>query len=223
MPANLTPEYHNAEARLRAAKTDDEKLLALQEMLSKLPKHKGTDKLQADIKRRIAKLREEIGTPEEKATVAIIEAEEMSGTFDRVANTYETTHLAHGMRKSALVGMDKADIVEIPFESACKADSEVVQLLRSASVIIIVSSASDYELIDKIERVRDALAEAHIVLADRKEEADIAWFILAYDTESQCSEDNISALKDYFGGEVEIVFRDEIAGAVEKYTRESTR
>ena len=57
MPANLTPEYEKADQRYREAGADEEKLIALQEMLSKIPKHKGTDHMQADIKRRISQLR----------------------------------------------------------------------------------------------------------------------------------------------------------------------
>jgi len=57
MPANLTPEYRNAEKVYRAATTDGEKLAALERMLAVIPKHKGTDHLQGDLKRRIAKLR----------------------------------------------------------------------------------------------------------------------------------------------------------------------
>jgi ribosome-interacting GTPase 1 len=57
VPANLTPEFLKARERFRAAQTPEEKLNALEEMLSTIPKHKGTDKMQADIKRRIAKLR----------------------------------------------------------------------------------------------------------------------------------------------------------------------
>ncbi len=57
MPANLTPQYREAEARYRAAKTDGERLEALHQMLSTIPKHKGTEKLQAEIKRKIAQLR----------------------------------------------------------------------------------------------------------------------------------------------------------------------
>jgi ribosome-interacting GTPase 1 len=59
MPANLTPQYKAAEDRFREARTHDEKLSALREMMALLPKHKGTEKMQADIKRRIAKLEEE--------------------------------------------------------------------------------------------------------------------------------------------------------------------
>ncbi|MCD6310141.1 MAG: hypothetical protein J7M18_05465 [Candidatus Eremiobacteraeota bacterium] len=57
MPANLTPEYKNAELRYRTAKTYEEKLAALEEMLATIPKHKGTEKMQADIKRRISRLK----------------------------------------------------------------------------------------------------------------------------------------------------------------------
>ncbi len=57
MPANLTPEYKRAEDRLRAAKSPEDKIAALEDMLSVMPKHKGTDALQADIKARIAKLK----------------------------------------------------------------------------------------------------------------------------------------------------------------------
>ena len=57
MPANLTPDYQRAEQACREAKTAEEKLAALEEMLATIPKHKGTEKMQADIKRRIAKLR----------------------------------------------------------------------------------------------------------------------------------------------------------------------
>ncbi len=59
MPANLTPQYKEAEERYRVAATREEKLVALREMMALLPKHKGTEKLQADIRRRIAKHEEE--------------------------------------------------------------------------------------------------------------------------------------------------------------------
>jgi len=57
MPANLTPEYEKADQRYRQAVTDVERLAALQEMLATIPKHKGTEKMQADLKRRLSQLR----------------------------------------------------------------------------------------------------------------------------------------------------------------------
>ena len=59
MPANLPPQYVAAEQNLKKAKGPEEKLAILEEMWSLLPKHKGTDKIQADIKRRISKLKKE--------------------------------------------------------------------------------------------------------------------------------------------------------------------
>ena len=59
MPANLPPQYHEAEKIYRSAKTPEEKLEALEAMLAIMPKHKGTDHLRADLRRRMAKHQEE--------------------------------------------------------------------------------------------------------------------------------------------------------------------
>jgi ribosome-interacting GTPase 1 len=59
MPANLPPQYFEAEKVYRQAKTPEEKVEALETMLAIMPKHKGTDKLRADLRRRIAKFSEE--------------------------------------------------------------------------------------------------------------------------------------------------------------------
>lgn len=47
MAANLTPQYLEAEAKYRAAKTPEEKLASLEEMWREPPKHKSSEKLQA--------------------------------------------------------------------------------------------------------------------------------------------------------------------------------
>jgi len=58
MPANLTPAYFKAEQWYRAATTAEEKILALEQMLAVMPKHKGTDKLKADLRQKLSALRE---------------------------------------------------------------------------------------------------------------------------------------------------------------------
>lgn len=60
MPANLPPAYLEAEKRYREAKTPDAKVEVLEEMLTILPKHKGTDKLRADLRRRISKFKDQV-------------------------------------------------------------------------------------------------------------------------------------------------------------------
>jgi len=59
MPANLPPEYFEAERRYKEARTPVEKAVALEQLLSTIPKHKGTDRLRGDLRAKLAKLREE--------------------------------------------------------------------------------------------------------------------------------------------------------------------
>jgi ribosome-interacting GTPase 1 len=67
MPANLSPEYKSAEAEFRKAREPRDRLHWLREMLRTIPKHKGTDHLQADIKTRIKQLTEELSGPRKGA------------------------------------------------------------------------------------------------------------------------------------------------------------
>jgi len=62
MPTNLPPEYFEAEARYRAAQSAAEKIVLLEELISTIPKHKGTDKLRADLRRRLSKLKSSVQT-----------------------------------------------------------------------------------------------------------------------------------------------------------------
>ncbi len=57
MPTNLPPEYFKLEKQLRDVQTTSEKLEIMDEMMSVIPKHKGTDKLRADLRKRISKLK----------------------------------------------------------------------------------------------------------------------------------------------------------------------
>jgi ribosome-interacting GTPase 1 len=57
MPTNLPPEYFDVEKRLRTAQTPAEKITCLEELITIVPKHKGTDKLRADLRKRVSKLK----------------------------------------------------------------------------------------------------------------------------------------------------------------------
>ncbi len=59
MPANLTPQYHRAADAYRRAQDPAEELRCLEEMLRELPKHKGTEKLEAELKQKLSKARKE--------------------------------------------------------------------------------------------------------------------------------------------------------------------
>ncbi len=63
MPANLTPAYRTAEGHYRHAREPADKLAALKEMLRAIPKHKGTEHLQSDIKAKIKEMSDELAGP----------------------------------------------------------------------------------------------------------------------------------------------------------------
>lgn len=113
MPANLTPVYHAAEERFRQAKTKEEKIAALEEMLAVIPKHKGTDHMQADIKHRIAKLREDEEKGGSKTSDPFLIPKEGAGQV--VLMGFPNTG------KSALVGAltrARVTVAEFPFSTA---------------------------------------------------------------------------------------------------------
>lgn len=60
MAVNLPPHYHDAEARYKKAQTPEDKLVALKEMWVLLPKHKASEKVQADLKTKISELTDQI-------------------------------------------------------------------------------------------------------------------------------------------------------------------
>ena len=56
MPTNVTAEYGKADKKFRNAKTTPEKIAALKEMFTAVPKHKGTEKLRLNLKKRMKAL-----------------------------------------------------------------------------------------------------------------------------------------------------------------------
>ena len=62
MPTNLPPEAIEAERQYRAAETIEEKIACLEEYISTIPKHKGTDHLRADLRRKLSKLKDAVQT-----------------------------------------------------------------------------------------------------------------------------------------------------------------
>ncbi|MCK5793929.1 MAG: 50S ribosome-binding GTPase [Anaerolineales bacterium] len=57
MPTNLPADYFNAEERFRSATTTEDKIKYLEEMMGTIPKHKGTDHLRADLRKKLSKLK----------------------------------------------------------------------------------------------------------------------------------------------------------------------
>lgn len=163
MPANLTADFLKARERFQEASTDEEKLDALQEMLVTIPKHKGTEKMRADIKRRIAKLKEQ-GQKSKKGRGSGIESIDREGAGQVVLigppNTGKSSLLAYltnakpniadypfsstlpvpGMMAYQDIAIQ---IIDLPPISAEYSESWVYNMVRNADLAIIVVAAAD--------------------------------------------------------------------------------
>jgi uncharacterized protein len=179
MPANLSPEYHRAEERLRVARSPEEKIAALEEMLRVIPKHKGTDHMQADLKSRIAKLRKETGKKGGKAGFSYIVPREGAGQIAIVGppNTGKSSLVQALTHATPTVGdypfttrepvpgmMPFEDIaiqlVDLPPVSEQHADTWVFDLIRYADLLWIVVDGE--RAIEGVEEARGVLGRRNI-------------------------------------------------------------
>lgn len=233
MPANLTPDYLAAEARFRAAETNEEKLAALDEMYATIPKHKGTEKLRADIKRRISKLREkeqqsgkqkradEFHIVKQGAGQIVLLGPPNSGKSSIVARLTaaqpEIADYQFTTRRPLPGMMEYQDIliqlVDAPPVAAGYAERGVIGLARIADSIALVLDASDDALLDRFEETRQELSNSKTVLVgEESHEADwpvgtVAKPTLIVANKSDCpnAADNVEVLRDLYGGEFGVI------------------
>lgn len=165
MPTNVTGEYVNAEKRYQSARTSEEKLEALQEMLSTLPKHKGTEVLKAQIRERMKRIKkEQIQAKKRKAGHApIIKKEGFQVAIIGFPNSGKSTLLARLTNarpkisdypfttKEPEVGVmefggGQIQLVEMPalVENASERQRDILTLVSNADGIILLVD-DDYQ------------------------------------------------------------------------------
>ncbi|HOB28940.1 MAG: GTPase [Dethiobacteria bacterium] len=218
MPANLTPQYHAAEDRYRDAKTAEEKETALQEMLALIPKHKGTEKLQADIKKRLARLKEE-GKKKKPAKGYDPFAVEKEGAGQIVLAGYPNSG------KSALVGAltrarvkvtDYPYATPLPVSGMMPYEDTHIQLVdtppvtleaippgligtfKAADALLIVVDAASPDCLEQLEGMLQLLQEREVI--DLSEEGEIIaplpFIIAATKIDLPKSEENLQVLRE---------------------------
>ena len=190
MPANLSPEYKSAEAAFRKARDPRERLECLREMLRTIPKHKGTEHLQADIKARIRDLGEELEggshkggarggpalviRPEGAAQVALLGAPNagksslharLTGSGAHVADyPFTTQYPEPGMMPHEDVSFQ---LVDLPAISPEHAVPWLAGALQAADAAILAIDLGEPDCLEQVRRIEAILAQKKITLTGR--------------------------------------------------------
>ena len=186
MPANLTPEYKAAEAAYRRARDPQERLDLLREMLRTIPKHKGTDHLQADIKTRIKELTEAVATqkkagarggpptyihPEGAAQVALLGPPNTgkSELHGRLTGSHAATGAYPFTTQFPAPGMLPCDdvfiqLVDLPPVAAEHPVPWIANALQPSAGCMLVIDLSDPDCVDRVLTLHQLLDERQVVL-----------------------------------------------------------
>ena len=181
MPANLTPEYIRAEEEYRKASTPDERLTALQRMLAVIPKHKGTEKMRADLKKKIAATRSEIQKATKKKGFSIKVDREGAGQVTLVgpANVGKTqlacrladTELEVApypfttrLPQPAMMSYEdvRIQLVDLPPVSQQHIDHWLPSIVRTSDLILVVADLGDSSVLDQVDETLSLLIEMKI-------------------------------------------------------------
>jgi ribosome-interacting GTPase 1 len=223
MPANLTPQYRAAEARFKSAHTFEERRSALEEMLATIPKHKGTEKMQADLKRRLARLRHEeesrtsrhghaikvepegaaqimlLGPPncgKSSLLAALTHAEPAIGDYP-----FTTTRPQPGMMIFEDV---QIQLVDLPPVTAEHMDPWFPGLVQGGDAALLLVDPTSTDLPEDVEVVRQRMAASHAPLVGELPESvdprDNPLPTLMVITKSdRAREDDLQVLEELYG------------------------
>jgi len=229
MPANLPPQYFDAEKTFRLAKTAPEKIAALEEMLAIMPKHKGTDHLRAELRARIAKLTQ---TLDKKAAVhratMVIEKEgagqivviglpnagksqlvsSVTNASPTVAEYPFTTHTATpGMMEFENI---KIQLIYTPPLVPQSIEWWLPPILRRADALLVMLDLGDNPLV-QMDAITTQLEKMRIGLGERKakEEPEVVLqqkkaLIIGNKLDLDNASQNYTALKDKYEGQLPI-------------------
>jgi ribosome-interacting GTPase 1 len=234
MPANLTPEYLAADRKFKEATTPQQKLAALEEMLATIPKHKGTEKMQANLKSRIAKMRVETQRRKGAARSRPFYHVEREGAGQIVLvgapNTGKSSVLAaltHAAPEIAdypfttrvpLSGMAafedlQIQLVDLPPISAEFSEGWLYAIIRAADGALVVVDLADPDILASTERVLQFLAAANVklvapgVLAAGRARAqgEVPAIFVAAKLDAPGARDALDIFKEFYGNRLPVL------------------
>lgn len=221
MPTNLPPEYFEAEERFRAAQSPDEKIARLEELISTVPKHKGTDKLRADLRRRLSKLKSAaetrksvarhvspfhidkegagqvvlIGPPNvgKSALVAAL----TNATPEVSAAPYSTWQPTPGMMPVKGI---QVQLIDTPPLTAEYVEHDFLDLIRRSDLILLIVDVQTYP-VQQLEETVAILEEHRIIPRHRRDQVEVDYrmvFVPVLVLANKCDDETSDDLFEIF-------------------------
>lgn len=232
MPANLTPQYYAAEERYKQAKDDKERLNALKEMLGIIPKHKGTEKLQGEIKRKIARLKEVLESGKsKKGTKRFSFRVEKEGAGQvalvglpnsgksQLVNSLTNAHFdvadypfTTRMFQPAMMPYEDIQIqlIDLPPFSIEFLENWVPTIAKNSDIILIVLDLGRDDLLEQVDIIFKLLEQNKIVFSKEEyKEKDFRWTFLksifvGNKFDLQKSKENFLILNEFYGEQLNL-------------------
>jgi len=228
MPTNLPPEYFAADKRYREAQTQTEKIACLEELISTIPKHKGTDHLRADLRRQLSRLKDEAQSKKKHTTHQATFHIEKEGAGTAIllgpTNTGKSTLVAaltHAEPEISptpfttwkpVPGMMPVDNIQVQLIDTPALDRDFVEpalfdLVRRADVLLLVVDLQADSL-TQLENCLSTLAAYYIFPKEMQSRSSIqgrVWFIPSICLVNKCDNDSLdedfAVLCELFEGE----------------------
>lgn len=188
MPANLPPQYYELEKEFKQEKAPREKLRLAEELLAMMPKHKGTDKLQADLKAKISKLKKQLeGSSKSHGTRQVTAHDhiEKEGAGQVIligspncgkSSLLETLTHAKPLvaeypytTREPIAGMMIFEAVQIQLIDTPPISSELYEnylsgLIRNSDLVVLVADLSILSMTEDLKYIINKLEEKRIIL-----------------------------------------------------------